>query len=61
MNITIFILALIAMVATLVVCTAGIVLMAMGGETNSKYGTKLMAARVKMQAISLILIALAFA
>lgn len=60
MNYFIFSLALIAMLLTLLVCVAGIVLMATGGEKNRKYGTRLMAARVYMQAISLGLIALAF-
>ncbi len=48
------------MLLTLLVCTAGIVLMASGGEMNRKYGTKLMAARVYLQAISLVLIVIAF-
>jgi len=61
MNFFIFSLALICMVITLLVCTVGIVFMATGGERNEKYGTKLMAARVYMQAISLGLVALAFA
>lgn len=49
------------MLLTLFVCTAGIVLMAGGGELNKKYGTKLMAARVALQGISLVFVALAFA
>lgn len=48
------------MVLTLIVCTIGIVLMANGGEANRKYGTKLMAARVYLQAISIVLVAIAF-
>jgi uncharacterized BrkB/YihY/UPF0761 family membrane protein len=60
MNIYVFIFALIFMVLTLLVCTVGIILMATGGEVNKKYGTKLMAARVYLQAISLALIAFAF-
>lgn len=61
MNHTIFAIAGIFMLMTLFVCTAGIVLMAGGGEMNRKYGTKLMAARVTLQGISIALIALAFA
>lgn len=53
-------LAIIFMVFTLIACGAGIVLMASGGDLNRKYATKLMAARVYLQAISLGLIALAF-
>ncbi len=49
------------MLLTLFVCTAGIVLMASGGELNRKYGTRLMSARVTLQGISILLIALAFA
>ncbi len=48
------------MVATLLVCMTGIILMATGGELNRKYGVKLMAARVYLQAISVVLVALAF-
>jgi len=60
MNTTIFIFALISMITTLGVCFAGIILMAVGGEKNTHYGNKLMAARVKMQAVSLVLVALSF-
>jgi len=48
------------MLLTLLVCTTGIILMATGGEANRKYGTKLMAARVYLQAISITLVAIAF-
>jgi hypothetical protein len=41
------------MIATLVTLTAGIALMASGGETNRKYGTKLMSMRVYMQALAI--------
>lgn len=61
MNHTIFFIAGIFMLLTLFVCTAGIVLMASGGELNRKYGTRLMSARVTLQGISILLIALAFA
>lgn len=61
MNTGIFILAMIFMMITLLVCFAGIILMARGGEINRKYGNKLMMARVTLQAISIILVALSFA
>ena len=60
MNTPIFIIALIFMLLTLLVCAAGIFLMAMGDEVNSKYGNKLMYARIYLQAITLVLVALAF-
>ena len=60
MDHTIFAIAGIFMLLTLVVCTVGIILMASGGDINKKYGTKLMAARVYLQAIAIGLIALAF-
>ena len=60
MNHTLFAIAGIFMVLTLIVCTIGIVLMANGGEANRKYGTKLMAARVYLQAVSIVLVAIAF-
>ena len=61
MNHTLFAIAGLFMLLTLLVCTVGIILMATGGEANKKYGTKLMAARVYLQAISIALVALAFA
>lgn len=60
MNHMMFGLAGIFMLLTLLVCTAGIILMATGGEMNRKYGTKLMAARVYLQAISIVLVVIAF-
>lgn len=60
MNYTLFVLTGIFMLLTLIVCTAGIILMATGGELNRKYGVKLMAARVYLQAISIVLVALTF-
>jgi hypothetical protein len=42
------------------VLVAGLVLMGMGGKANEKYGNKLMSARVWLQAIILILLALMF-
>lgn len=61
MNVTLFLIAGVFMILTLLSCTVGIVLMAKGGEANKKHGTNLMAARVTLQAISLVFIALAFA
>ena len=60
MNPYLFLVALFFMVLTLAACTIGIVLMASGGELNKKYGTKLMAARVYLQAISLFAVVIAF-
>jgi Hypoxia induced protein conserved region len=59
MNI-LFILLLIAMVATFFVMAAGVVLMARGGEANQKYSNKLMQYRVLLQGISLALLAVLF-
>jgi hypothetical protein len=61
MNHTLFAIAGVFMLMTLIVCTIGIILMAAGGEANRKYGVRLMAARVYLQAISIFLVALAFA
>jgi len=49
----------IAMTAVLAVLMIGIVGMARGGGFNKKYGNKLMQARVGLQALALILFALA--
>lgn len=46
------------MVATLGVLIGGIVLMARGGEVNQKYGNKLMVARVTLQGLAIVLVAL---
>ena len=51
------ILLFVAMVATFLVMMAGIVLMAWGGEVNTKYGNQLMQARVLLQGISLMILA----
>ena len=45
------------MVATLLVLVTGIVLMARGGDTNRKYGNKLMVARVGLQGAALLVLA----
>jgi Hypoxia induced protein conserved region len=50
----------IAMVALLVVLVTGILSMAKGGAFNTKYGNKLMQARVYLQALALIMLVLAF-
>ena len=54
----ILIFLLIALVAVLV---SGVVLMGVGGEKNLKYSNKLMTARVWLQGISLMVLALMFA
>ena len=45
------------MIATTVVLIVGITVMARGGETNRKYGNKLMAARVTLQALAIAAVA----
>ena len=42
------------MMATVGVLVGGIIVMARGGETNRKYGNKLMAARVTLQGAALL-------
>ncbi len=48
------------MLLVAVVLVTGITLMARGGEANRKYGNKLMAARVALQALALALLGLLF-
>ena len=48
------------MLATFGVLMAGIVLMGMGGGANARYGNKLMVARVSLQGLVLLLLALLF-
>lgn len=55
-----FVLMIIAMLLTAASLVIGIGVMAKGGETNNKYGNKLMRARVVLQGIALALFALAF-
>ena len=55
-NYIIFIL-LFAIVAVLL---AGVILMAIGGKANAKYGNKLMVARVALQGLVLLLLVLLF-
>lgn len=49
------------LLALIGVLVAGLVLMGMGGELNLKYGNRLMVARVWLQGISLMVLALMFA
>jgi len=48
------------MLATFGVLMAGIVLMGAGGTVNSRYGNKLMTARVSFQGLVLLMLALMF-
>ena len=48
------------MLATLGVLIAGIVLMGVGGKTNFRYGNRLMMARVSLQGLVLLMLALLF-
>ncbi len=50
----------ILLLAVLGVLMAGIVLMGVGGKANAKYGNKLMVARVSLQGLVLLLLALLF-
>lgn len=49
---------LIMMLATLGVLIAGVSLMMIGGKLNAKYSNKLMVARVSLQGLTLLLIAI---
>lgn len=59
MNTLFIIMMAIAMIATLIVLVIGIAAMIKGGEFNKKYGNKLMNARVFLQGIALLFLALA--
>lgn len=59
MNTVFIILMALAMIATLVVLIIGIAAMMKGGKFNEKYGNKLMSARVILQGIALLFLALA--
>lgn len=62
MSLFLFILAVIAMLATVGVLFAGIFTMARGGEFQAKWSNKLMRLRVLFQAISIaLLVAVAWA
>jgi hypothetical protein len=54
MNTFFFVMMLICMVGVLAVLITGIVVMGRGGETNKKYGNKLMQARVYLQGLALL-------
>ena len=60
MNTVIFTLLAIAMLSVLGVMGLGIFSMAKGGEFNKKYGNKIMQARVGLQGLALLLLALAY-
>lgn len=51
---------LILMLATVAVLIAGVVLMGAGGSANKRYGNKLMRARVLLQGLALLMLALLF-
>lgn len=55
------ILVVLLMLATLAVLVGGIVLMGAGGKLNARYGNRLMVARVTLQGLALLLLALLFA
>lgn len=57
---TLDIILLLIMLATLAVLITGLVAMFKGGEFNSKYGNKLMRARVGFQFAALVVIGLIF-
>ena len=48
------------MLATFGVLVAGIALMSVGGEINTKYGNKLMFSRVGLQGMALLMLAFMF-
>lgn len=54
-----FILMLVAMFLVLIAMSIGIFVMAKGGDTNIKYGNKLMKARVILQGVALAFFVLA--
>lgn len=56
-----FVLLMILMLATAGVLIAGIVVMVKGGDTNKKYGNKMMVLRVALQGGTLLLLGALFA
>tara|TARA_B100001989_G_scaffold136705_2_gene96809 strand:- start:562 stop:762 length:201 start_codon:yes stop_codon:yes gene_type:complete len=60
MNTFLLTITLIAMLLVVVVLVIGMVAMVKGGEFNTKYGNKLMQARVILQGVALGFIAIAF-
>ena len=59
MNSVFIILMGVAMISTLIVLMIGIGAMLKGGKFNEKYGNKLMSARVILQGVALLFLALA--
>lgn len=55
-----YIIIAVLMLALVVVLVSGVVLMGVGGETNKKYSNRLMVARVWLQALVLIALAVMF-
>lgn len=55
------VLLILLIIATTVVLVSGVVLMGVGGKTNTRLSNKLMVARVWLQASVLLLLALMFA
>lgn len=53
-----FIALSIAMLAVLAVLVAGVIVMAKGGEKDKKYSNKLMQARVYLQGLALLILAI---
>lgn len=60
MQVVVAVLIILALALTLGVLFSGLVVMAMGGEVNRKYGNKLMRWRIVCQGVALALLALAF-
>lgn len=60
MSIIFFIAALICMLAVLAVLMTGLFAMSKGGKFNEKYGNKLMRARVGLQGLAILLLALSY-
>jgi hypothetical protein len=58
MNNILFILLIVAMLATLATLVAGMVVMSKGGDLNQKWSNKLMRLRVILQGVALVLFAL---
>ncbi len=53
--------AVLLLLATVGILIAGIVIMGVGGKLNAKYSNKLMTARVTLQGLALLMLALLFA
>jgi hypothetical protein len=60
MSVFLSLLVFLAMLSVLAVLVIGIISMIKGGEFNKKYGNQLMQARVILQGIALILLAIIF-